>query len=656
MSLAFMGGLAGAFMKGYDQTEDREIAKKAFVEDRAFQKTQREFQNSQNKRTTEEQQRDDAYRTGMQGVQTTTETIDVPATQTVYGKEERVVRDQNGNLMPGAVETPAQKTVRQRNRDDILADYAAVAKKAGKHDLAMKFDEQAELASHQRSAELFRQWDAATPADGDLMSAVKQAQQIYNGDRLPGKIEDFAPAPDGKGVVLRMANKLTGQAVDLPIKDVADLKQRMEAYFSKDTYNAYTKAKREAAVKSAEKIAEERAKGHVVPAGGAFVPGAGDTRQPFQNDTGYVPATDADGNPILGPDGQPTMVKPGTRGAGAGAGGAGKVPDVIKETLKGNESMISSAAAISDSLQSRYPQFKANPLQAHNIAINAAKGVNMEVTLDPQTGLFNRHYNDVATKDEKGNDAPGYFTGQKLQIDSQAYRKGGTITDKQAADAVQKWSASSPDEFKKYAPAASKDGLAALNKELESSYQAMEARASTDMAAAKKEHENAVAAKDPKAAAAAIDRQRQIQFKLESGKANIDTEATKIALVRDFYKPGAAGPGAGNGSPAKPAPTAAERLKNPGGLGAAPQAAMEKLAQQEAEQAKVNAQKKADSDARSAAHKQQVNDLQALTPQLIRLMAPEDALDRYTRYGNLLSPAQKNELLARIPQQMRPAQ
>ncbi|MFM7009755.1 MAG: hypothetical protein ACKO0Z_10555, partial [Betaproteobacteria bacterium] len=305
MGLGFLGGLGtalGAAQQGYEHSEDREQLKA----DREYQRRQREYQAGQQQRTLDEQKRDDEFRIGMQGISPTesvNQTTTIPEQKTVYGNSVRVARDQDGNLMPGAEETPAQTTTqqvtRQRNKDDVLMDYANMARKSGKIDLAMKFEDQAEKASHTRSAELFRQWDSSASPDADLLSSVRTAQQIYNGDRLPGKIVDYAPNPNGSGgVILKMANAITGQTVDLPIQNVADLKQRMEAYFSPDTYNAYVKSKREAAIKSQEKIAEERAKGHVVQAGATFVPGEGDPRKPYANEIGYI--EDEKGNLIKG--------------------------------------------------------------------------------------------------------------------------------------------------------------------------------------------------------------------------------------------------------------------------------------------------------------------------------------------------------------------
>lgn len=327
MALEF-GGLGSALFAGMREFErqedretiqkDRELAKKEREEDRAYQRQQREYQAAQQKRTLAEQTREDQFREGIAGVRTTDQ-ISEAAVGTVYGQDAPVMRDDDGNLMPGAVETkPAQTTSRQRNKDDIMAEYAEIARKAGKLDQALKFDEQAAAESMKRGKALFSQWSASTPDDGNLEQAIKQATQIYNGDRLPGQVQGYKMNPDGSATV-DIKNTATGQAVPVTFKNVAELKQGLEGYYSPETLDAYRKSLREARIKAQEKIAEERAKPVTTPAGAVTTFGAGDPRGTVSNDTGYV------WTGRLNADGSREMVKPGkySRAGGADGGGDG---------------------------------------------------------------------------------------------------------------------------------------------------------------------------------------------------------------------------------------------------------------------------------------------------------------------------------------------
>lgn len=529
MALNFLAGLGQAamgFQQGYDRSEDREIAKKNMEEDRAYARQQRQFQAAQQQRALDEQKREDEFRAGLQGVQTT-ETIENPATQTIYGNQAPVVRDEDGNLMPGAVETPAQKVTRQRNKEDVYADYAAMATKAGKMDQALKFNDMADQASHQRAATLFQQWSASTADNANLYDAATQAAKIYNNDRLPGKVKGIQQNGDGS-ITVQMFNSSTGATLPRTFKSVEELKQGLEGYYSPETYNAYIKSKRDAAIKSQEEINKERAKGYVVAPGAAFMPGAGDTRKPFVNDNGMV------WNGDYNPDGSPTMVKPG-KGTGPGAGKSGDVPKAISEGLKGNEGLIPAATTISFGLQQNNPGMPDHVANA--LAVNAAKGTNMTRTFNPQTGMFERHYTDKAEIDPKTKQPIGFATGKTYLIDSDAYKKDGSISPDEAKSAVEALQKNAPDAFAQYAAAVTPEGFKAFDTKMEQSYNTMVANAKQAAEKAQADQQAAIKAGDQRAAADAALRQKDIQAKLDAGLESIKAEGRKLQLVREFYKP-----------------------------------------------------------------------------------------------------------------------
>ena len=302
-----LGTFANNFMKGYEQSEDRE-----------YLKQQRDFERTQQQRKLDEQKREDEFRTGIQGVATTEQVIE-PAKTTMYGQDAPVVRDDEGNLLPGAAETPAKTVTRQRNREDVLMQYADIARKSGKIDQAMKFELDAEGESHKRASALYRQWAGSLTPQADLLTEAQKVSQIFNGDKLPAQVRGIRQAPDGKGVVAQMYDKNTQQTMDFRVENVQQLRDWFESYYSPETWAAYTKSKREAALKAQEKAAEpytlkpgeERRVGNQVIG---------------RNDTAYT----------IGPNGEPVPLKPGA-GSGSGTGskkGAKTVVDEASEYLK----------------------------------------------------------------------------------------------------------------------------------------------------------------------------------------------------------------------------------------------------------------------------------------------------------------------------------
>jgi hypothetical protein len=391
MALEF-GGLGSALFAGMREFErqedretiqkDRELAKKEREEDRAYQRQQREYQAAQQKRTLAEQTREDQFRDGIAGVRTADQ-VSESAVGTVYGQDAPVMRDDDGNLMPGAVETkPAQTTSRQRNKDDIMAEYAEIARKAGKLDQALKFDEQAAAESMKRGKALFSQWSASTPDDGNLEQAIKQATQIYNGDRLPGQVQGYKMNPDGSATV-DIKNTATGQAVPVTFKNVAELKQGLEGYYSPETLDAYRKSLREARIKAQEKIAEERAKPVTTPAGAVTTFGAGDPRGTVSNDTGYV------WTGRLNADGSREMVKPGkySRAGGADGGGDGDGDGTGGGKKKGKTPLDVATSSVMDAIKESAESKTLNADQLIGVQATArelvANAIRNEKELDP---------------------------------------------------------------------------------------------------------------------------------------------------------------------------------------------------------------------------------------------------------------------------------
>lgn len=398
MSLAFLGGLASTYngaVKGYRDAEDRDQV----LEDRAYQKEQRGIQRGQQERQLREQARDDQFREGLAGVRTADQ-ISEAAVGTINGKDAPVLRDDEGSLMPGAVETkPAQTTARKRNRDDIMADYAEVARKAGKMDEALKFEDMAAAESMRRGKALFSQWSASTPDTASLEDAVNQAAQIYNGDRLPGQVQGYKMNPDGSATVV-IKNTASGQAMPVTFKSVAELKQGLEGYYSQDTLDAYRKSLRDSRIKREEKEWEFRNDPTK-----RFIK-KGDNQEVIDSVTGktVAPATrQASGTPVYDEDGNITGYTGGVRsGSGTRSTKAGDPDKALSDTLDfiaKNSTLQNSPPEVTARVQQYAFQVLQNsggkipPQLAGSIAIDAAMNpAKLQPRIDIATGSIDMAY------------------------------------------------------------------------------------------------------------------------------------------------------------------------------------------------------------------------------------------------------------------------
>jgi hypothetical protein len=288
-----------------------------------------------------------------------------------------------------------------------MADYAEIARKAGKMDQALKFEEQAAAESMKRGKALFSQWSASTPDTVNLEDAVKQASKIYNGDRLPGQVQGYKMNPDGSATV-NIKNTATGQAVPVTFKNVAELKQGLEGYYSPETLEAYRKSLREAAVKRQSEL--------LTP----YTLRPGDKRQAMgpdgkvvtlgENPTDRVQiGEDADGNPIYG---KPNKYLRGIGQGGAdggdgdGQGGKGKkgktpldlatssVMDAIKESAESktlNADQLIGVQATARELVANAARSgqELDPYVAGKLALTAVlKPESVKPAYNPATGTF----------------------------------------------------------------------------------------------------------------------------------------------------------------------------------------------------------------------------------------------------------------------------
>lgn len=263
-------GLAAGY-NGFNEGVDAEKNRQQADSDRKYQAEQRAYQQSQQQRTIDDQRRADEARTALQSVDIT------------------------------------------QPQPQVLRDVAGIQAKAGNIVEALKTQEAATASAYKQSAERFAQIRAAAPS----MTAeqlAKAAADAFNSDYLPSKLNGYQVNPDGS-IDIDVASP-DGRSLKHRFKDKNELLTGMEAQYSPDTYNAFIKAQRDAAIRAQEKLNENPYLN--VPAGGMTIDRR-TGRVVANNTTGFVPSgqLDADGNPV--------MVRPtgGTRGAGASSWAAG---------------------------------------------------------------------------------------------------------------------------------------------------------------------------------------------------------------------------------------------------------------------------------------------------------------------------------------------
>lgn len=386
MSAAFMGGLgnfATGFMKGYEQSEDREYLKKA-----------RDFEEGQRQRKLDEQKRADQIREADAAV-SITEQAQLPETKTIYGKDAPVVRDDDGNLMPGAVDEPAKSVTRQRTWDSIYRDYAANRQKAGDTAGALDFTDKANKLQAQRSANAFVQ----VQADAGSKSAMQVAQEIgkiFDSDPMNGGTKSIQELPGG-GVRMTLFNKDTGQTSTREFTGPnakQDLIAAFNPYFRPESYSKLLDKRMEVAAEIEKDPYKTVPGGYIDKRTGKF-----SATMVGQDIIG----TNEDGSPIYGSKG-PGGSSRGTGGTG-GTGGNTKAPDPLKAATEAVEFAIdksSAKGALEPSVVARANtigrQLVASaaaegrgldPSVAAELAINAATGKTPVVpAFNPRTGTI----------------------------------------------------------------------------------------------------------------------------------------------------------------------------------------------------------------------------------------------------------------------------
>jgi len=384
MSAAFMGGLgnfATSFMKGYEQSEDREAALK-----------ERQFLEGQRQRKLDEQKRADELREADKNV-ATTETVSLPAQGTMDGKSVFATRDDEGNLMPGVTETaPAQNVSRQRSWDAIYRDYAANRQKAGDLPGAMEFHDKANKVAAQRASNAFLQVQAEA-GNKSPFELAQEIGKIFDSDPMNGGTKSIEPLPDG-GVRMTLFNKDTGQTSTREFKGPKareDLLSAFQPYFRPESYSKLLDRQAEIQTEILKNPYQQVPGGYVDKRTGKFT-----ATMVGQDVIGY----NADGSPIYGSKGQGT-------GAGAGSGSGSKkgvkgpadeAGEILKDAMGGKgdgspegAARYTRAQSYLDGIYATNPNVPAKTAAA--IAADAAADpTKITLQLDNKTGQISKVY------------------------------------------------------------------------------------------------------------------------------------------------------------------------------------------------------------------------------------------------------------------------
>jgi hypothetical protein len=618
---AGLGAVGNSFIEGMNGARDRQ------------------YLESQRARLIEEQQRADQERKDLQGIKTTEE----------YQAEnpdwvEPVRKDDEGNDMPGV--TDAGKTItatRNRSQAAITGDIANAYKKSGN---IAQYTANTEKAQKLTLDDANKQATALmAQADGmPLMDYAKAAANIFSSDALPFSIKGVKEDPAG-GVVFTVQNDQNGVQRQVPFKDTASINRALQSMYQPETFQKLQADKAASANRIAEDVAKERAKtvttkpGETVqmwdPATNSYKEVASNSAPP----NGYEDVTDPN-------TGVTRRVKIGTSGGNKGATKTGQVPQAIELGLKGNEALIPAATSIASILQQNNPNMP--PETAHALAVEAAKGQNVKTTFDPSTGLFNRHYTDIAEVDPKTGQPLRYASNKTYLVDANEYTADGAgVTKDQAAAAVKQLQAQAPAEYKQYVAATTPEGMANFKQRTDEAWGTVVSKTKEALAQADKDAATARSAGNKQGEAAAVAQKAKIEAAYNATFDQLKAQQRKLELVREFYKAEPAGAAPDNTS--KPL-TVTERLKTPGGLGGAvPRDAAERAAAGEAEAIKRSKEEAAAKAAKAAADKQAQDDVKGLTPEVIRQISDrKQAQEIYTKYSMQLNGFQREALQQQI--------
>ncbi len=384
MSLAALGAIAGGLNQGLDLAQrDQELQRQRQMQDEG-----QDFMRKQRRVWTEDQARKDQEAADMQTASKATKTVKTKVPDASAWESGQVDASGNPIMTEQNTEVPrsqseiykAQADVRERARD--YAGATALRQQA------FKWDQDAASRRYSATSQLGSK--AATAFD--FVNAV--APGVHD-DESPIGIRNIKPkvGDDGKptgGVTFEAYNKNGGYSQPMSFDDLQSAKDALTAHYSPDLYNKLLE-RRQAAQ---DKILEEQSKGHVLPAGGQFVPGVNDPRKPVTNDNGLV------WTGKYNPDGSPEMIRPQANGSGS-SGAGGSPADAMKlytdafklAATEGDMKMPTEAVRIGQSYLPALSEQGIAPQVAARISLDAAADpTKTRLEINHKTGEVDRIY------------------------------------------------------------------------------------------------------------------------------------------------------------------------------------------------------------------------------------------------------------------------
>lgn len=367
-----LGAVAGGINKGIDWAQrDQQIEDQRAIQQEQMNqwRQENEYRAGLRKRQQDEFSREDKYR------------ADMSAVPQVGADVQTMQEDSAGNMYGLSRKQTAISQARQQ---------AQIAQNAGKFEEARKLNAWADDVGMKQAATAYQGYLSSYKGN-DPYEFAQGAAKLVTDDQSPIGVTNVRKDENGR-VVATLTNKSTGFQFDQPFNSIDDMKSALQAHYDPATYRANADAAR----KTREEIDKERAKGHVLPAGGQFVPGAGDTRQTVTNTTGMIPtAYDESGQPIswarAGSSGAA-----GTKGAAAGKPGADMKPYndafelmATKGEIKLQPAQIAVGQRVLYSLANKGLDAGTSAQIAHDVATNPAS---TSLQINGQTGSIDRVY------------------------------------------------------------------------------------------------------------------------------------------------------------------------------------------------------------------------------------------------------------------------
>lgn len=596
-----IGGLAAAY-EGYKR-RDQELEDRAGrEEDRAYLRTQREYQGMQQQRQKDQWSREDERAAGDAAAPTTRQVT------TDYMASAPVKMDEEGNQMPAATRTDTY-AIPKEEQIRAMADRAKAARNM--EDWAKLTTEADKLEAKRMSTQAL---DIISGAKGKTAGQIaREAEALWSASTLPVKVGNVRENQDGS-VTMDVTDRDAGTVRTKTFRDAADVLENVRAMGDPSGYAALQQER----LKAQMKILEERAKGHVVSAGGMFIPGEGDTRKPVVNANGFIQTgTNDDGTPIL--------VRAGAGGATATGTGSGKGPaatkagsevadKIIDGALKGDENL---ARAHNIKAQVRQLNPKLSEEQVADIAIDAVRNPNaVKPVFNPDLGAFQDTYNNPKVANTT------ITLGTRPTMEDAIARLGG---EKQVRAAIKEGFGKLPDGARRDLASFAKDPKKA--QALEQRILADEGLSDAQKSAVVQKLRNQVAA-----------------YRFAGGDED-------PGLIKTIWESVFGGKGAqpGGGDAAAPAPVVGGMRPPPGTVAAGAYARGQQQRFAESELSRQDQERMFREGAPGVQRRTALmQELGQLTPDLIKTMPAEEAMTVLRKYREVLTPQQQQQLSARI--------